>query len=92
MKVEIEEVAPADAYADPPQPSWPAEDAAADAGAGDPAAVAGAQAESANSALAGAENEEAAAALEAALSAPVASTAASRGELWDGRQRRPGCP
>ena len=92
MKVEIEEVAPADAYADPPSPSWPAEDAAADGGAGDPAAVAGAPADLANSALACAENEEAAAATEAALSAPVASTAASRGELWDGRQRRPGCP
>ena len=56
-RVEIEEVAPADAYADRPPPYSPAEDAAADAGACAPATVAGAAAELANSPLA--ENEEA---------------------------------
>ena len=42
VDVEMEEVDPAGAYADPlPPPSSPAEDAAVDAGAGAPAAVAG---------------------------------------------------
>ena len=50
-RVEIEEVTKADAYADPPPPSSPAEE-----GAGAPAAVTGAAAEPANSPLA--ENEE----------------------------------
>ena len=53
MGVEIEEVATADAYADPPPPSSPAEDTAVDAGAGAHAAT---PAEPANSSLA--ENEE----------------------------------
>ena len=53
---EIEEMAQADAYADPPPQSSPTEDAAADAGPDASAAVAGAAAELAHSPLE--ENEE----------------------------------